>query len=168
MIKVRLFENAEQNSRQLAGGSLSLPGWLFYPFTALAALWMFVYVSGLFPYLGHSSGTHETAFGGLGRTDVHIGTAKPWQGHVVPMLKGQTVFVDYDVKIDSGYASLSITQGYISLRQLKHIELRGTTHGRLSVKADSTGFYRIQMRPLADDLKTPSKLTYRFSWGGLW
>ena len=168
MIKVRLFDNAEHEGHRLAGGRLPLPSWLFYPFTAVAALWVFAYVSGLFPYLGHSSGTHETTFGGFGRTGVNIGSAKPWQGHVVPMIKGQTVFVDYDVKIDSGYATLSITQGYISLRQLKHIELRGTTQGRLSVEADATGFYRIQMRPLADDVKTPSKLTYSFSWGGLW
>jgi hypothetical protein len=139
---------------------------LFYAATGLLCLWIFGYVSGLFPYLGHRERVRSPTSLGLpyGNSIGSVGVPMAY------LTKGQTVFIDYDVKVSGG--------GYlwINLQGLPKspvdvfwpsawLIVKTDQKGRLIYKIPQSGLYRVVLwenGPFAS-----YGVDYKLSWGAV-
>lgn len=154
----------------LGGGRIALPGWLFYPFVALLSAWVFVYISGLFPYLGYKSGGHVSSPAGIGRVQYGTGDNDQVQTHRMFLVAGQTAIVDYDVTVRQGQLSVSLHQGMMGIGPAiveQGIATTGT--GRISAKVPGTGIYTLTFRPTyrLNSGTMQTDVSYTLWWGGL-
>jgi hypothetical protein len=155
---------------RLGGGRFTLPAWLFYPFVALLSLWVFVYISGLFPYLGYKSGGHQTLPGPVGRVSYGIGDNDHMQAHRIFLFAGQTAIIDYDVSVRKGQLKISVQEGFLPVGpKLVEQGIAATSTGRVAVKVPNTGIYTIYFRPTyrLDTPDTAADVSYTLWWGGL-
>ncbi|MDJ0643602.1 MAG: hypothetical protein QNJ15_12365 [Erythrobacter sp.] len=124
-------------------------------------LWMFLYVSTLFPYLGTAS-KGETKFP-LGSVDASmptIGTER------MLLFKGQTAFIDYNVNSSDGggvhFDVKPVMQfGFSDQTQV----IRGNQSGRIEFEVKETGFYRFYHRFSLNGLS--GSTSYSASWGAI-
>jgi hypothetical protein len=154
----------------LGGGRITLPGWLFYPFVALLSGWVFVYISGLFPYLGYKSGGLISSPSGIGRVQYGVGDNDQLQTHRMFLVGGQTAIVDYDVTVRKGQLSVSLHPGMMAIGPaLLQQGIATTGAGRIAVKVPSTGLYTLTFRPTyrLNSGTMQTDVSYTLWWGGL-
>lgn len=154
---------------RLGGGRFNLPSWIFYPFVALLSLWVFGYVSGLFPYTGYKAGGYVTWRGPVGSTSYGIGNNDEIQTHYLFLFAGQTAIVDYDVTVRKGKLDIEIVQGVLLGPKLVEHSIDQSSKGRVSVKVPTTSIYTIYFQPRyrIDTPKAETDINYSLWWGGL-
>jgi hypothetical protein len=163
-------ENRYGNNPSWLGFTISKP-WMntfVYAVTAFASVWLFGYISGLFPYLGHLQGTC-TQKGALSSDCSKFGTfGMPY----AYLTKGQTIFIDYNlttrgknaVYIGVSYQSTPIH--LISKTNWTQIELPGSGKGRIVYTVPASGFYDPDVQNNAG--REFYFEAYSVNWGATW
>jgi hypothetical protein len=123
---------------------------------AAFGIWLFCYVSTLFPYLGRY---HYSYFDGV-REDYNVGMQ-----HML-LFEGQTAFIEYETKSADGpsgsiYVDIVPLLGPMPSAHLK--TLNGEQTGVLEVPITKTGVYSFQSR--FNSLAYRENLNYTVTWG---
>lgn len=133
-------------------------GPVFYGLVAVLCLWVFVYISGLYPYLGKAGDDNRSATGtstSIGKYDYGIGT--------MLLFKGQTAFFEYESTSPEGEITLDVktvtTLGYSDAMQ----RVKGVQKGTAEFPIETTGLYRFDHEPALG--RTYGRTTYSVSWG---
>ncbi len=135
-----------------------LSGSAFYvPLAALCA-WIFVYISGLYPYLGTAGDNNRSSFAtstSVGKYNFGLST--------MLLFKGQTAFIEYKATGEDGKVSLDIgpsgSLGYSDSR----IRVKGKQTGTLEVPIESTGLYDFEHEPSLG--RGHGHTQYKVRWG---
>lgn len=173
MLKLRVNNDfADDDRRNDTGirlsGRILFSNWVFYPLLAVASLWVFCYVSGLFPYLGYKAGGYRTWDGPVGRTSYGIGDNDAVQIHYIFLFSGQTAIVDYDVAVRKGALEIELQEGVNPFApSLMEHKVSASGKGRASVKVPSTGVYTLYFRPTyaSPATATQTDINYTLWWG---
>jgi hypothetical protein len=119
-----------------------LSGLVFYVAFGALCLWIFSYISGLYPYLGTGGDDSRSAPGtstSIGKYDFGLGT--------MLLFKGQTGFIEYDSTSPEGEITLDVkplaTLGYSDAM----LRVKGEASGTFEVPIESTGFYSFEHEP---------------------
>ena len=143
-----------------------LPALAFYAFTALASLWLFLFVSGLLPWLGYAEGSsrHGTTGARL-RDETSLGMP------AMLLARGQKAVWDYDVTVEGRdglilrIAKTPPQPGFV----VKTLRIERTSKGRFVVEAPAAGLYAFdhELVPTGGLLGpvTPGSTRYRLRWG---
>ncbi|MEL7189119.1 MAG: hypothetical protein AAGK17_06165 [Pseudomonadota bacterium] len=123
------------------------------------AVWLFLYISTIFPYLGYSS-QNETLGPGVslsaGSKDVGLTT--------MLLFEGQTAFIDYEVaSTENGKVILDVkpisTFGFSENKQ----DIEAGTKGTYEVEIEKTGLYEFRHDFSLNGISGTTE--YRVSWG---
>jgi hypothetical protein len=153
-------------SRDQYRRNLRIPPWLFYPITAVLAIWVFGYISGLFPYLGHYQRSEKNG-GILSANGNPFGTITlPW----AYLFKGQTLFIDYDVE-QEGKVDLTIylyhpSNPFVGLGHYTYATIKGSSTGRFTYTVPESGLYEIN--PSVSGSLDAYHIKYKVFWGAVW
>ncbi|QJB68326.1 hypothetical protein [Parasphingorhabdus halotolerans] len=136
-------------------------GWGFYLFTAVLSIWLFVYISGLFPYLGYEHRTHH-----YHKFSSNEGVVSSSLGpNSMFLVKGQTAFYDYDMKVTKQTSGM-----WLDIRPIYEIGIsdnakwiHGDQQGRWEYEVPETGVYSFKHD--VNHRAFDSKVTYDVSWG---
>jgi len=146
--------------------SAPIAAWAFYVFTALASLWLFLFLSGLMPWLGAAEGSsrHGTAGARL-RDDSSFGLSAMF------LFKGQKAVWDYDVTVE-GDDGLILRVSKTPPQPdfiVKTLRIEQNTKGRFEVVAPATGLYAFdhELLPTGALLGPvePGSTRYKLRWG---
>ncbi len=114
----------------------------FGTLTAALCLWVFAYVSTLFPYLGWGRAQNNTEFA----TNVDIGTMDIGMPYML-LFEGQTAFYEYDSYSEEGQITFDVKPvfsiGYSEQMQ----RVSGEGSGRIEIPITKTGFYTFRHEP---------------------
>jgi hypothetical protein len=170
MIVETLTDTTDPFDRDRNGIAITLSGkWanvLFYALTAFLSVWVFVYISGLFPYLGRIE--HINSHSGIfSNRDSSLGTFKVPRAY---LFKGQTVFIDYLAEVE-GESSVRIylegAPGYrLGFWPHTHFDVKGNGKGRLYYTVPESGFYNVEANAFA--WKGNYRINYTIAWGAVW
>jgi len=149
-----------------SGVAAGLTVWLLF------CAWVFVYLSGLFPYLGYKSMTE--GFVPMARTNFPYSSSRgldAWQETFL-FFEGQQVFIDYTVEIRSGSLWLFV-RPWAPFPDVwdRATQLRVTAngHGRLTHRVARTGLYSVAAQPSnASGPGSAYDVTYTAAWGATW
>lgn len=143
-----------------------LAAWSFYAFTAVASLWLFLFLSGLMPWLGYAEGSSRHGSAGVRlRDDSGVGLPAMF------LFKGQKAVWDYDVTVegDDGLilrVSKTPPQPDFIVKTLR-VERSGK--GRFEVVAPATGLYAFdhELLPIGALFgpAKPGSTRYKLRWG---
>jgi hypothetical protein len=115
-----------------------ITAWAFYVFTALASLWLFLFLSGLMPWLGTAEGSSRHGTAGV-RVRGDSGFGLP----AMFLFKGQRAVWDYDVIVE-GDDGLILRVGKTPPQPdfiVKMLRIEQSAKGRFEVIAPATGLY---------------------------
>ena len=139
--------------------SLKPMGWgAFCLLTAALCLWVFVYASGIYPYLGEGRVDNRSA--PATQTDIasfDLGLS------MMVLFKGQTAFFEYDVTSPQSEITFDLRPathiGYTDRRQ----RIAGVGTGKVEFPVTNTGLYVFRHEPALGRLHGHTK--YTVSWG---
>ena len=83
--------------RSVIGQTLWLSKWAVTAFIVVLCAWLFVYISGLFPYLGRADRGERLGLGSSVQSN-----ASPFGLKRMILFKGQVAFFEYDVRSETG------------------------------------------------------------------
>lgn len=133
-------------------------GPVFYGLVAVLCLWIFVYISGLYPYLGKAGDDNRSSAGvstSIGKYNYGVG--------MMLLFKGQTAFFEYDSTSPEGEITLDVktvsTLGYSDAMQ----RVKGVKQGTAEFPIETTGLYRFDQEPALG--RTFGRTSYSVSWG---
>lgn len=143
-----------------------VPGWLFYLLTAALSLWMFVYVAGLWPWLGWAEGSAKH-----GTSGARIAESTALGLPAMYLAEGQTAVWDYQVRV-TGDAEILLKVGKVVPQPdfiVKVQRIRASGTGRFIVTAPTSGFYSFdhELAPVGGGFGrvAPGSIYYRLYWG---
>jgi hypothetical protein len=112
--------------------------WTFYAFTALLALWLFLYVGGLFTTLGSAQGSERH-----GASAIRIADEGGFGVPTMYLTAGQKAWWHYDVRVEGeGGVRLVIAKSVPSPRFIARARnIRASERGRFEIVAPEGGFY---------------------------
>jgi hypothetical protein len=167
MTRLRITGISDANDLDAASAPRApVAAWAFYAFTALASLWLFLFVSGLLPWLGYAEGSsrHGT-IGARLRDDSGIGMP------AMLLAKGQKAVWDYDVIVESKdglILRVSKTPPQPDFI-VKTLRIEQSRKGRFVVEAPAAGLYAFdyELVPTGGLLGpvAPGSTRYRLYWG---
>jgi hypothetical protein len=137
-----------------------------YLLTGILSIWIFVYVSGLYPYLGYI--THTNSYSGIFmKRDSGLGTFKVPRAY---LFKGQTIFIDYKVQVEGeGSVRIALEGGpsyKLAFWPRTHFDVKGSSKGRLYYVVPENGFYNVEAN--AFQWKGKYHISYTLNWGATW
>ncbi|MGB5723655.1 MAG: hypothetical protein WBM39_04510 [Parasphingorhabdus sp.] len=131
-----------------------------YAATAVLSAWIFVYISGLFPYLGFEQRSEQYFPGGK----TSLNGIPAFGTKTMLLFAGQTAFIDYDIET-SGQGGI-----YLDVKPFYHLgfsgneqKLNGSQNGRVEFPIEQTGIY--QFRSATGYFGTDHRISYKLSWG---
>jgi hypothetical protein len=137
-------------------GRISAP--IFYALLGVVCLWVFAYVSGLFPYLGTGRVDNRSSPGmqtDIGSTGLGIKT--------MLLFKGQTAFIDYKSTSPESEITLDVKPvtvlGYSDAMQ----RVKGEAEGTAEFPIEATGLYKFRHEPALG--RRYGRTSYSVSWG---
>jgi hypothetical protein len=148
------------------GGPPRLGAWSFYLFTALLALLLFAWLSGLLTTLGSAEGS-ERHGGSAVRLAGDSGFGLP----TTYISRGQKAWWDYDVAVEGeGGVRLIVAKSVPSPNFIVKVEtVRATARGRFEVTVPESGFYSFshELAPIGGPLggARPGATRYKLKWG---
>jgi hypothetical protein len=167
MASLALIDDSEADpSGRQPGGGRRAAAWTFYAFTAAASLWLFLYASGIHPWLGFAEGSARHGAAGVRVSDDSSGGLS-----TMLLFKGQKAIWDYDVQVEGSngvrlrVAATPPQRGFIVRMQ----RIEATGRGRFEVVVPATGLYRFdyELEPLGTlaGPARPGSVRYRLHWG---
>jgi len=135
-----------------------LSGTAFYVVLGALCLWVFAYVSGLYPYLGVAGDNNRSGPGfssSAGKYDFGLGT--------MLLFKGQTAFIEYDATSAEGEVTLDVKPAGTLGFSDKRIRVKGKAVGTLEVPIESTGIYNFRHEPALG--RAYGHTQYSVRWG---
>lgn len=143
-----------------------IAAWAFYAFTAFASIWLFLFVSGLFPWLGYAEGSSRHGTAGVRvRDDSGIGMPAMF------LVKGQKAVWDYDVTVE-GDDGLILRVSKTPPQPdfiVKTLRIEQSAKGQFEVVAPATGLYGFEheLLPIGTLFgpAKPGSTRYRLRWG---
>jgi len=143
-----------------------IAAWVFYAFIAIASLWLFLFVSGLMPWLGYAEGSSRHGTAGVRvRDDSSFGMPAMF------LVKGQKAVWDYDVTIE-GDDGLILKIGKTPPQPdfiVRTLRIERSAKGRFEVVAPATGLYSFdhELLPIGALFgpAKPGSTRYRLYWG---
>jgi hypothetical protein len=115
-----------------------IAAWAFYALTAFASLWLFLFLSGLMPWLGTAEGSSRHGKAGARlRDDSSLGLSAMF------LIKGQKAVWDYDVAVE-GDDGLILRVSKTPPQPdfiVKTLRIEQSAKGRFEVIAPATGLY---------------------------
>jgi len=131
---------------------------VIYVLVGALCLWLFAYISGLYPYLGTGGDDNRSAPGvstSLGKFDFGLRT--------MLLFEGQTAFIEYESESPEGEITLDVkpiaTLGYSDAMQ----RVRGQASGTAEFPIAKTGLYTFRHEPALG--RTYGRTDYSVSWG---
>ena len=131
---------------------------VFYVLVGALCLWLFAYISGLYPYLGTARDDTSSAPGvstSLGKFGVGVST--------MLLFEGQTAFFEYESTSPESEITLDVkpvtTLGYSKAMR----RIRGEAGGTVEFPIAKTGFYRFLHEPAL--VRRYGRTRYTVSWG---
>ncbi|MCB2059777.1 MAG: hypothetical protein KDE21_04675 [Novosphingobium sp.] len=131
---------------------------VFYALVGALCLWLFAYISGLYPYLGTARDDTRSAPGvstSLGKFGIGVST--------MLLFEGQTAFFEYESTSAESEITLDVkpvtTLGYSDAMQ----RVRGEASGTAEFPITKTGLYRFRHEPALGRRYGQTK--YSVSWG---
>lgn len=130
----------------------------FYAVVAALCVWVFVYISGLYPYLGTAGDDNRSSLG----ISTSVG-GYSYGTSVMLLFEGQTAFFEYDSTSSEGEITLDVKTlnrlGYSDAMQ----RVKGAQNGIAEFPITSTGLYRFDQEPALG--RTYGRTSYSVSWG---
>ncbi len=123
---------------------------------AVVAIWLFCYISTIFPYLG----TYHYSFVDGVRDEYSVGTRN------MLLFKGQTAFIEFETDGADGYEGtvyIDIMPWPGTTKSPNMLALNGEKNGILSVPVETTGIYVFHNR--VGSMAYRENLEYRVTWG---
>ena len=123
--------------------------------------WLFVYISGIFPYLGSAERSERLGMGISAKSDSGgFGMSR------MLLFAGQTAFIDYNVKSDTGGEVWIDIKPLTTLGYSDNVQkIRGNASGRYEFVVPSTGVYEFDHEFSLNG--TGGATHYSVSWGAL-
>ena len=137
----------------------SIPAKAFYAFTAALSLWVFVYGSGLFPYLGSADieNTSAPPFGGEPGYSISFGLG------TMLLFEGQTAFYEYESTSDKSEITFDVKPLTVLGYSENMHRVRGKGSGTIEIPITKTGLYNFRQGPALG--RPYGKTAYTVSWG---
>jgi hypothetical protein len=140
--------------------ALVVSGKVAYALGGLLCLWLFVYISGVFPYLGWGRADNYSSTG----TQTDIGSMSLGVSSMF-LFEGQTAFIDYEMETPDSAITLDVkpilTIGYSD----NVYRLKGVESGRAEFLIEKSGLYTFEHEPALGRPYGHTK--YSVSWGAI-
>lgn len=131
----------------------------FYVLTGALCIWVFLYISALFPYLGYAERGERLGPG----FSVNSGVGEYGVSRML-LFEGQTAFIDYDVQSDSGgrvYLDIKPVTTFGFSDHMQYAE--ANTTGRYEYVIPATGVYEFDHDFSLNGIRGSTQ--YTASWG---
>lgn len=148
---ITLYESRSPVSRQATALG-------FYALVAALCIWLFAYVSGLYPYLGSAATDNRSSFG-----QTTSFSESGFGVETMLLFAGQTAFFEYESTSAESDITLDVkpmmTLGYSPAMQ----RIRGVAKGTAEFPVATTGLYNFRHEPALG--RRYGRTAYSVSWG---